>query len=153
MSFENENITNVQAEDGLLCGFKIGDDYYAIPVLEIQEVIKPQAKTVVPLSPDYIDGLINLRGQVVTSINMRKVLNIKDSKKSVNEESVENEEVIADVDYMNIIVKSDDSLYALVVDEVLDVMKIDTSTFTKAPDTLSGHVRNYINGVFHREYL
>lgn len=120
-----------------LCGFRIGKDYYAIPVLEVQEVVKPQTKTAVPLAPEYIDGLINLRGQVVTAINMRKLLNIKPAKD--------------DSDYMNIIVKHSDGLYSLVVDEVLDVIEVEMEFFSETPPTLDEHIKTYINGVFKLE--
>lgn len=51
-----------------LCGFKIGNGFYAISVLEVQEVIKPQVLTKVPSAPDYVRGLMNLRGQIVTAV-------------------------------------------------------------------------------------
>lgn len=120
-----------------LCGFRIGNDYYAIPVLEVQEVVKPQVKTVVPLAPEYIDGLINLRGQVVTAINMRKLLKINDENKND--------------DYMNVIVSHSDGLYSLVVDEVLDVMEIKKDKFSVTPPTLDPNVKKYIIGVFKLE--
>jgi purine-binding chemotaxis protein CheW len=118
-----------------LCGFRIGKDYYAIPVLEVQEVVKPQVKTSVPLAPDYIDGLINLRGQVVTAINMRKLLKIEQDEQDAE-------------DYMNIIVKNPDGLYSLVVDEVLDVMEVDMEKFSETPPTLDESIKNFIHGVF-----
>ena len=66
MSQDNVSSNNVKQ----LCGFKIGKGHYAVEVLDVQEVVKPQNVTPVPLGPDYIDGLINLRGQIVTAINI-----------------------------------------------------------------------------------
>jgi purine-binding chemotaxis protein CheW len=131
----NRNLAESKARQ--LCGFRIGKDFYAIPVLEVQEVVKPQVKTSVPLAPEYIDGLINLRGQVVTAINMRRLLKIEDD---YNEE-----------DYMNIIVKHSDGLYSLVVDEVLDVMEVEMDRFSETPPTLEANIKNYIHGVFKLE--
>jgi purine-binding chemotaxis protein CheW len=118
-----------------LCGFTIGKGSYAIPVLEVQEVVRPQKLTPVPLAPSYVDGLINLRGQIVTAINLRKLFYLED-KEDQN-------------DYMNIIVRSDDeNLYALVVDEIMDVIDVEQSTFEVTPDTLDDKIQDYLKGVY-----
>jgi len=119
--------------DSQLCGFKIADAFYAIPVLEVQEVIRAQDVTVVPCSPGHIKGLINLRGQVVTSISLRNLFKMDELERT---------------NYMNIIVRSGESLYALRVDEILDVMSIEKSIFEKTPNNLSEDVAKYISGVF-----
>ena len=116
-----------------LCGFKIRGDFYAIPVLEVQEVIKPQKLTPVPLSQDYVRGLINLRGQIVTSLSLRDLF-------KMDEKDLE--------DHMNIIVSSEDSLYALVVDEILDVIEVEQDSFEDIPETIDENVRKFIKGVY-----
>lgn len=121
-----------------LCGFKIMNGQYAIPVLEVQEVVKPQRVTPVPLGPDYVDGLINLRGQIVTAINLRVMFGLD---RNDNE----------DAEYMNIIVRWGDGLYALVVDEIMDVMDIQNTTFEETPDMIDDKIRKYIRGVFKLE--
>jgi purine-binding chemotaxis protein CheW len=137
---QHDVIVNSETEGGKslhelkqLCGFKINNDYYAISVLEVQEVIRPLNITKVPLSVESVKGLINLRGQIVTSISLKKLFNIEDDERD---------------EYMNIIVRSGDSLYALIVDEISDVLNIDETTFEPAPDTLDGSIRNYIRGVY-----
>lgn len=130
---ENAKDEWLKAEDVQLCGFKIGGGLYAVPVLEVQEVIRPQKLTPIPLAPDYVDGLINLRGQIVTAINMRNLFKLQGARPE---------------NYMNIIVRHDDNLYALVVDEILDVMHVPTKSFESTPDTLDVHIRSYISGVF-----
>lgn len=128
---ETENVGSVA--ESQLCGFKICGGYYAIPVLEVQEVVKPQQITAVPMAPQYIDGLINLRGQIVTAINLRNLFKL---------EGGEAEE------YMNIIVRYGDSLYALVVDEIMDVIDVQRNTYEETPDTLDDNIGKYINGVY-----
>lgn len=128
---EEQNVIN--SEHVQLCGFKIGEGYYAVPVLEVQEVVKPQAITKVPLAPDYIDGLINLRGQVVTSINLRTLFKLKGEKRE---------------EFMNVIIRSKDSLYSLVVDEILDVMDVPKKSYEETPETLDPRVKKYIEGVY-----
>jgi len=132
--FNEDNLGVLLEKDEVqLCGFKIGNGHYAVPVLDVQEVIRPQKLTPIPLAPDYIDGLINLRGQIVTAINMRKLFKLEDTHNET---------------YMNIIVRSDDNLYSLVVDEILDVMEVPTKSFENTPDTLDLHIRGFISGVF-----
>lgn len=123
-----------------LCGFKILDGQYAIPVLEVQEVVRPQKITPVPLGPKYVDGLINLRGQIVTAINLRVLFNLP-PRESQGE----------DDDYMNIIVRWGDGLYALVVDEIMDVIDVENSTFEETPDMIDENIKKYIRGVFKLE--
>ncbi|TNE98005.1 MAG: chemotaxis protein CheW [Deltaproteobacteria bacterium] len=127
---------NLSSEVVQLCGFKIGGGFYAVPVLEVQEVVKPQILTTVPLAPDYIDGLINLRGQVVTAINLRKLFHITGN---------------APEEFMNIIVRNEDSLYSLVVDEIMDVMDVEVKTFEDTPDALDKEIKKYIKGVYKLE--
>ena len=124
----NDTVGNVQ-----LCGFKIRGDFYAIPVLEVQEVIKPQKLTPVPLSQDYVRGLINLRGQIVTSLRLRDLF-------KMNEPDLD--------DHMNIIVSGEDSLYALVVDEILDVIEVEQDSFEDIPETIDENVKKFIKGVY-----
>jgi len=120
-------------KDNQLCGFKIGKGFYAISVLDVQEVIKPQMFTSVPSAPEYIRGLINLRGQIVTAISIRSLFGLADDHRE---------------DYMNIIVRSGESLYSLIVDEILDVIDVEESTFEKTPETLEDKIRQFIAGVY-----
>lgn len=116
-----------------LCGFRVDRDFYAISVLEVQEVIRKQNLTKIPCAPMFIKGLINLRGQIVTAFSLRTLFGLPE---------IESET------YMNIIVKSGDSLYALMVDEILDVMDVSQKRFEKTPDNLDEKIRQYISGVY-----
>ncbi len=137
MEKENTNTDDLlkfhQKKINQLCGFKIGSGFYAISVLEVQEVIKPQVLTHVPSAPDYVRGLINLRGQIVTAISLRSLFGLKDDQRE---------------EYMNIIVRSGESLYSLMVDEILDVIDVEDSTFESTPETLEDTIRRFINGVY-----
>ena len=124
----NEEVINTQ-----LCGFKIKGDYYAIPVLDVQEVIKPQKLTKVPLAQNYVRGLINLRGQIVTSLSLRELFKMEQPDLE---------------DHMNIIVSNDESLYALAVDEILDVIEVDEDSFEDSPETINESVKRFIKGVY-----
>ena len=119
-----------------LCTFKIGDNFYAISVFDIQEIIKPQRITVVPLIDDDVRGLVNLRGQIVTSISLRNLLGLEDhlTKK-----------------FMNVVVRRGDDLFSLVVDDVLDVVDLEESMFEDTSSVLDEKIRGFIKGVFKLE--
>ena len=61
-----------------LCTFFVGDFHFGIDVLQVQEVLRFHEMTAVPLAPPIIRGLINLRGQIVTAMDLRERLGIND---------------------------------------------------------------------------
>ncbi len=126
----------VQGEITQYCGFKIAGEEYAIPVMEVQEVIKPQMVTPIPLAQDEIRGLINLRGQIVTCLSLRRLFKQDDDLEK---------------DYMNIIVKGDDGLFSLVVDEVTDIIDIEKSSLESAPDTINPNLKKYVDNIYKRD--
>ena len=136
-SLSSEELLKLHKKVSQLCGFKIGNGFYAISVLEVQEVIRPQPLTHVPSAPDYVRGLINLRGQIVTAISLRSLFGLKDDHRD---------------EYMNIIVRSGDSLYSLIVDEILDVIDVEDSTFENTPETLDEKIKRFINGVYKLDH-
>lgn len=118
------------------CGFKVAGEEYAIPVMEVQEVIKPQVVTPIPLAQDQIRGLVNLRGQIVTCISLRKLFGKKDDLAKP---------------HMNIIVKGKDGLFSLVVDEITDIVDIEEQELDKAPDTINPGLKKYVSKIYKRE--
>jgi purine-binding chemotaxis protein CheW len=117
------------------CGFKIGNEEYAIPVMEVQEVIKPQMVTPIPLAQEQIRGIINLRGQIVTCISLRKLFGQEDDLSK---------------DHMNIIVRGADGLFSLVVDEVTDIIDIKLEDLERSPDTINPNLKKYVDKIFKR---
>lgn len=124
--------TNVNVEQAQYCGFRIANDHFAVPVLEVQEVIRPQRLTSIPLSERTIRGLINLRGQIVTAINLRHLFGLDANYGR---------------EYMNVIVRSGDSLTALMVDEIQDVIEAQPDTFQPTPETLDAKLKPFVKGV------
>ena len=118
------------------CGFKVAGEEFAIPVMEIQEVIKPLPVTTVPLAQANVRGLINLRGQIVTCISVRKQFGLDDN---------------LSMNYMNIIVKGREGLYSLVVDEITDIVEVGEDQVESAPDTLNSNLKRFVDRVYKRE--
>ena len=114
--------------DGLLFG---------IEVRKVQEVIRYQVMTRVPIAPLMIEGLINLRGQIITAIDLRRRLELP--PRAVGQLP------------MNVVVRSEDGAVSLLVDEIGDVIEIQDHTYERAPETLKGVARELVSGVYKIE--
>lgn len=112
--------------------FRVSGRLYGIDVKEVQEIVRPLPMTVIPLAQDYVEGLINLRGQVATAISLHNLFGLKS----------ENSEPL-----MNVICKLDGHLISLLVDEIGDVMEVDNSSFESTPNTIPTSVRRFMKGV------
>ena len=120
-----------------LCTFYLGGHFYGIDVVRVQEVIRYQDMTRVPLAPRDIRGLINLRGQIVTAVDMRRRLGLP-------------ERAAEDLP-MNVVVRSDEGAASLLVDEIGDVMEVSTTAYDAVPQTVPQEARALLRGVFKLE--
>lgn len=107
---------------------------YGVDVQSVQEVIRYQEMTDVPLAANSVCGLINLRGQIVTAIDLRKRLGMDPLPEGKLP--------------MNVVVRSDDGAISLLVDQIGDVQEIDQANYELPPETLRGSARNMIRGAF-----
>jgi purine-binding chemotaxis protein CheW len=123
------------SESRLLCTFYVDDLYLGVDVVEVQEVIRYQEMTVVPLAPDVVHGLINLRGQIVTALDMRTMLGLP---------PLVSGELPANV----VIRDGADEALSLLVDQIGDVVDTDESDFEPVPPTLSGPARELVLGAY-----
>ncbi|MDA8196387.1 MAG: chemotaxis protein CheW [Actinomycetota bacterium] len=115
------------------CTFYLDGHFLGIGVKEVQEVLKYQYMTEVPLADSVVAGLINLRGQIVTALDLRKVMGLgpRQGKQP-----------------MNIVVRSDDGPLSLLVDEIGDVVEVEQDNFEDPPETLEVSFRHLIKGVY-----
>lgn len=117
-----------------LCTFYVEGLLLGVEVAKVQEVIRYQEMTSVPLAPPVMGGLINLRGQIVTAIDLRQRLGLR---------------ARAEGDMpMNVVVRTDEGAMSLLVDEIGDVVEIEEEAFESAPDTLAEDARELIRGVY-----
>ncbi len=116
------------------CTFYLDGHYLGLDVLKVQEVIRYQEMTRVPLTPPVVRGLINLRGQIVTAIDLRRRLELKDRP--------------GDQLPVNVVVQTDDGAVSLLVDEIGDVLEVPERAFEPAPETLQGVARDLIVGAY-----
>src|SRR6202051_3377092 len=106
---------------------------FGVELKGVQAVIRSLDMTKVPLAPEVVSGLINLRGQIVTAVDLRTRLALVPRP--------------AGALAVNVVVRSDDGAVSLVVDEIGDVVEVEEDTFERPPETLRGPVRNMIQGV------
>ena len=119
------------------CTFFLDGYLFGVPVPQVQEVIRHQPMTPVPLAPPAVEGLINLRGQIVLAIDLRRRLSF--GERPQGELPV------------NVVVRTPDGAVSLLVDEIGDVIEVEPSTFEVPPETLRGSVRELIMGVHKLE--
>jgi purine-binding chemotaxis protein CheW len=112
----------------------VAELFFGVDVLRVQEVLLFQHMTCVPLAPNVVEGLINLRGQIVAAIDMRRRLGLPPRS--------------AGVQPMNIVVRTDDSAVSLLVDEIGDVLEMEKGAFERPPENLAPQARELIQGVY-----
>ena len=116
------------------CTFFIERLLFGVEVEKVQEVIRHQGLTRVPLATDLVGGLINLRGQIVTAVNLRRRLGLEDNPPGRLP--------------MNVVVRTGDGVVSLLVDEINDVVEVEQKAFEPPPDTLDVAGRGLIQGVY-----
>lgn len=116
------------------CTFYLNDLLFGVEVQTVQEVIRYQAMTRVPTASRVVRGLINLRGQIITAIDLRRRLGMPDRQTATLP--------------MNVVVRSDDGAVSLLVDEIGDVREVSDELFETAPETLQGESRELIRGSY-----
>jgi len=107
---------------------------FGVEVEKVQEVIRYQEMTRVPLAASGVTGLINLRGQIVTALDLRRRLEMPQR---------EGERLP-----MNVVVRTGEEAVSLLVDEIGDVLEVEDQTFEAPPETLQGVARELIRGAY-----
>ncbi len=108
-----------------------------IPVLGVHDVLNPQAITKIPLAPEWVSGVLNLRGKIVTAIDLRQRLGLpplEEGKRS-----------------MSVVVEFNEEPYSLQIDSVGEVLSLDDQDFERNPVTLDPHWREVSRGIYRLE--
>ena len=113
---------------------RIGAQEFGVPVLQVRDVLRRQHVTPVPMAPRAIAGLLNLRGRIVTAIDVRKRLCVSP--------------LADDGEAVNIVVEQDAELYALIVDSVGDVLQVDERHVESVPSVLDPQWRAIASAVY-----
>lgn len=120
-----------------LVGFMLGGELFGVDILMVQEIIRSIEITRVPNAPDFVEGVINLRGNIIPVIDLRRRLNMRDKQRA----KTSNKDWI-------LILTIDKRTTGFIVDLVTEVLKIDENDVEPPPDIIvSGLENQYITGV------
>ncbi len=122
------------AERRQFCTFMLGEHFFGVEVTRVQEVLRYQEMTRIPLAAETLPGLINLRGQIVTAVDLRSRMDM--------------EPFAPDATPMNVVIKTGDGMISLLVDEIRDVHEMDEERFERVPETVSGVARELLEGAY-----
>ena len=121
-----------------LCTFLLDGLLFGVEVMSVQEVIRFQDTTNIPLASSMVRKLINLRGQIVTAIDMRARLRLPPRG--------------AEHQPMNVVLRTSDGVVSLLVDDIGDVLELDGRLFERVPETLAAEFREVVLGVYKLEH-
>ncbi len=127
-------MTTAVNEQRMICTFLVGDAHFGIDALDVQEVLRTQPMTEVPLAGAEVRGLINLRGQIVTAIDLHTRLGLDTPR--------------ATTAPMNVVVRTDDGPVSFLVDQIGDVIELDPELLGHAPETV-GHIDRDVVTAIH----
>ncbi|MDR2403111.1 MAG: chemotaxis protein CheW [Spirochaetaceae bacterium] len=125
-----------------LVTFQIGEELYGIDIMDVKEIVRVQAIRVIPNAPSYVEGIFNLRSEIIPIINLHKRFHLK---KMVNSEEDEllSGFIIIDVDGMKL---------GVIIDRVSRVVTVEQNDIQPPPQMLSGIGAEYIQGVVRQEH-
>ena len=112
----------------------IAEQMFGIPVLVVQDILAPQKITKIPLAPPEVAGALNLRGRIVTAIDVRRRLGLPERQD--------------DGECMSVVVEHGGELYSLIVDSVGEVLAMSEDTFESNPPTLDPIWREVSGGIY-----
>ena len=129
----NQTANKVETSKMELATFYVGQALCGIDILNIQEINKHFDVTTVPQAPDYVKGILNLRGRIVTILDLGKKLGLS--------------EIEGSKDNRNIIVRSGEEHIGLMVDSISDVVTADMNLIEHSPSNMNGVKGKYFQGV------
>ena len=133
----NETANAIKARSTELATFYVGKALCGIDILNIQEINKHFEVTTVPQAAEYVVGVLNLRGRIVTILDLGKKLGLSQIEKDKNNR--------------NIIVRSQDEHIGLMVDSISDVVTADTDRIESSPSNINGLKGKFFQGVLKTE--
>ncbi|HWR60647.1 MAG TPA: chemotaxis protein CheW [Clostridia bacterium] len=116
--------------------FKLGREEYGVNIMQVQEIGPYQEPVKVPNTPDFVEGVMNLRGNVIPVLSLKKRFNIKDQELTENTRTI--------------VINFGDKQIAFIVDDASEVLTLDTADIQDTPEIIAGLERKYITGIGKR---
>lgn len=117
--------------------FMLGGQLCGVPVIQVNDVLTLQGITRAPLSPPAVEGFMNLRGKIVTAVDVRRCLGEPACEKGGKR--------------MSIVVEDHGEMFSLIIDSIGDVLRLDNSSLDEIPVTLTGKWREVISSIYKLE--
>lgn len=124
-----------------LVTFQLGQEHYGVDIMDVEGIVKVEDVRSIPNAPVYVEGIFNLRGEIIPVINLHKRFHLKRARLS------EEEELLSGF----VIISIDGVHLAVIIDKVSRVVTIDGSEIQAPPQMIAGIGAEYIQGVVHRE--
>lgn len=132
-----DGVAEVDSEAREFVTINLGGQLLGIPVLDVHDVLNAQKMTKIPLAPPSVAGVLNLRGRIVTAIDLRVHLGFEPRGE---EDS-----------FMSVVVEHKGEPYSLLIDSVGEVLALPDDDFEKSPVTLDERLRAVCSGVYRLE--
>ncbi len=113
--------------------FKLDDDEYGIDIMRVKEVTEFVQVTKVPNTPDFVEGIINLRGEITPIINLKKRFSKSDE--------------LSKIAHRILVLNLDDKLVGFMVDDASMVITMDDTQIQETPEIIGGDDKKYIEGI------
>ena len=130
-------VAGEKAEERVFVTLTVGDQLCGVPVLGVRDILAEQAITRIPLAPPEIAGSLNLRGRIVTAIDLRHRLGLPPPAQGTPR--------------MSVVAEQGGELYALLVDQVAEVMSLKEAAFEPNPQTLPPNWAQFSAGIYRLE--
>ena len=128
-----------------LVSFKLGDELYGVDIMDVKEIVKTQAVRAIPNAPFYVEGIVNLRSEVVPIINLHKRFYLKKMTRAAEDDELGEDEggfIILDIEGNKI---------GIIIDRIERVVPIKSEDIKPPPEMISGIGTEYIHGVVRQE--
>jgi purine-binding chemotaxis protein CheW len=129
------------ADQNQLVTFQLGVELYGINIMDVKEIVRVQAIRAIPNAPMYVEGIFNLRSEIIPIINLHKRFRLKKAAQSEEDELLSGF-VILDIDGMKL---------GVIIDRVSRVITIEKNEIQPPPQMVSGIGAEYIQGVVRQE--
>lgn len=126
-----------------LVTFHLGEELYGVNIMDVKEIVKLQNVRYIPNAPYYVEGIINLRGEIIPIIDLHKRFKIQSSVSETDENSI---------DGGFIILKIEGSQIGIIIDKVERVVSVKAEDVKEPPQMLSGIGSEYIEGVIREDH-
>jgi purine-binding chemotaxis protein CheW len=124
-----------------LVTFQLGEELYGINIMDVKEIVRVQSIRAIPNAPNYVEGIFNLRSEIIPIINLHKRFHLKKVLNSEEDELLSGF-IIIDIDGMKL---------GVIIDRVSRVLTIEQNDIQPPPQMLSGIGAEYIQGVVRQE--